>query len=401
MKKEYGIYWSFLVLRLSLVLLTVTAGTTVSQDYPPAQGPPLQVLPSPFVPMRLLINIMNDSIQVAVDTVNARISRQANSTHVRAHLSFTYTTHKPYMTTTQHLDRPNENILRIAFSIIYYVTDIRFYGVPYFSRQLGQSIDLLVSCNNWFTNQGRLRITIQADRPNLKGESLPEEALNFFMANTLSNLVDNELRKILPNAFTAFFDLPESGALFDPACNSLGAYPGTGPDYTDGSINYRKTNIPLPPISTIYDASVTFQSIKRLPARTLSLDVLYNEVEDIQLVLYANQTIRTAQLLGMREGDERNLIMETAGLGRLGDNASVVLICNVEQLASPHKDTRFRVFTKENNFGNGIQKIIVQKTYWESPRPLPNGRVGKPTEIKVDAYEIIARINVPIDVIEH
>ena len=70
-------------------------------------------------------------------------------------------------------------------------------------------------------------------------------------------------------------------------------------------------------------------------------------------------------------------------------------IANVEQLTSFQRDTRFQVFTKETNFGNGTQTIMVQKTYWLPPQRLPDGRLTKPIEQRVDAYEITARINVP------
>jgi hypothetical protein len=53
------------------------------------------------------------------------------------------------------------------------------------------------------------------------------------------------------------------------------------------------------------------------------------------------------------------------------------------------------VFTRESNFGNGTQTIVVQKTYWLPPQRLPDGRLTKPTEQRVDAYEITARVNVP------
>ena len=388
MKKEYRICWPFFV--FSLALLTLVAKNAVSQTYPPAQGPPLpENEVSRWLRTSQIINTMKDSIQVMLDSLNAEISRDAESTGIQAHLSFTATTHEPLMSTTKYPDRPNENIVWIPFIISYDVTGIRYHGVFYFSRKISQSIDVLVSCNNWFTNQGKLRITFNADRPHLEGPSFSEEVLNFFISHTLTDKVDNKLRQKLPNAITTIIDLHVIGK-----CNCLGVYAGEGPDYDDGWIEYYEKRLLPPPSVSIINVplvTVTFESIKRLPAHTTDLDILYNEVEDIQLVFYANQKNRTAQLLAMREGDERNLMMEVVRVGKLADNASLVLICNVEQLSFSAKDTQFKVFTSKHNFGKGTKKITVKKTYWEPPQPI-NGGMSKPTLIPVDAYEITVRI---------
>jgi hypothetical protein len=370
-----------------MVLLAMAAGTAASQNSPPAQGPLVAEEPFSFLPTFVIINQVKQTIQSTLDSINHRTDSLADSTGIQAHVSFTSTTYMPAMSTTQYPDRPNENVVRIPFIVTYDVTGIRYHGLPYFSRQLGQSIEVLVSCNNWFTNQGQIRATGRADRPYLDGTSAGEDVLNFFIAHTLTDLVDSKIRHGLSDAVTSVTD-----SLGD--CNRLGVTPGTGPAYTDGSINFKKVLV-RPHLAMPFDASVTFEKIKRLPAHTLTGEVLYNQVEDIQLVFYANQALRTAHLEDLKEGEERTLSMGPVELGPLGGSASLVLICNVEQLTSFQRDTRFSVFTKETNFGNGTQTIVVQKTYWQPPQRLPDGRLTKPIEQHVNAYEITARINVP------
>jgi hypothetical protein len=372
---------------LPLLLLALGARIGAGQAYPPAQGPLLAEEPYRTIPTFLLINSVKTAIQTSLDSVNASISREADSTGIQAHVSFSATTYQPAMSVTQYPDKPNENVVRMPFMVTYDVSGIRYHGLPYFSRQIGQSIELVMSCDRWFTNNGQMRVTARADRPYLDGTSFGEDVLNFFIAHTLTDLVDSKLRQSLPGATTAGTD--SLGA-----CNRLGVIPGTAPNYTDGSINFKKTFVPVR-LPTVYDASVTFQKIKRLPARTIGGAVLYNDVEDVQLRFYANQDLRTAHLENLREGDERDLTMPTVALGPLGGTSSLVLILNIEQLTSLERDTRFSVFTRESNFGNGTQKIIVRKSYWEPPQRLPDGRLTKPLRHDVDAYEITALVSAP------
>ena len=81
-----------------------------------------------------------------------------------------------------------------------------------------------------------MRVAARADRPYLVGASFGEDVLNFFIAHTLTDLVDSKLRQSLPGAATAVTD--SLGA-----CNRLGVIPGTAPNYTDGSINFNPDHL--------------------------------------------------------------------------------------------------------------------------------------------------------------
>lgn len=371
-------------LSVYLPLLMMAVGArAASGQYPPAQGPLAAELPFLYISTGLVIDTVQGTIQTQLDSLNARISRTADSTGIQAHLSYTLTTFKPDMSVTQYPDRPNENVVRIPFIVSYDVTGIRYHGLPYFSRKIGQSMELRFSCDKWFTGQGQVQITSRADRPYLDGTSFGEDVLNFFIAHTLTDLLDSKLRARLPDAIRSVDTLGSS-------CNRLGVTSGTGPDYTDGTINYKQAFFRRP-MPTALDASVTWQKIKRLPARTVHGKVLYDAAEDIQLVLYANQTSQSVELLEMREGEERNLTLQPVSLGRLG-NAGLVLIANVEQLTTYQRDTRFSVFNQATSFGHGTQKLIVTKTYWER-HTLPDSSLTKPIPHPVDAYEITVVVN--------
>jgi hypothetical protein len=385
--------WSF---RGCLCILMICFSSTglFSQGFPPAQGPPLPPDPPLQFAASVLINFVKTTVQTSLDTINAQIARDADATGIQAHLSFSLKTFAPGMSTTTYPNRPNQNVVRIPFIVIYDVTGIRYHGIPYLSRTLGQSIELLVACNNWYTDQGALAIMARADRPYLGGNSFAEEALNFFIAHTLSDLVDSKLRARLPNGSNSITPITTS------PCNCLGVTAGTAPNFTDGAVNFKKVNR-LMPVETAVGASVSVKSIKRLSAR-VNAAPYYKEVEDFQLELYVNQTLQVAQVTGMREGDVRDLSLPAVTIPQPGPNSMIVLIANIAQqpLLSP-TDTRFNVFKKNVNFGNGTQQLIITKTFWEPPHRLPDGRMTKPTQRQIDAYQITVNIKAGNPVIMH
>ena len=378
---------------LFVVTLCLISTGLFSQGFPPAQGPPLPPDPPATAPTFLIINFVKDTIQTMLNDINAAIIRDADSTGVQAHLSFSLKTFAPGMSTTTYPDRPNQNVVRIAFMVTYDVTGIRYHGIPYFSRTIGQSIEVSAACNNWFTDQGTLAMMSHTDRPYLEGNSFAEEALNFFLAHTLSDQVDSKLRARMPNGSNSIRVFPSA------PCNCLGVTPGTAPNYTDGVVNFKKVNRPIVP-ENILNATVTIQSITRLSARVGGAPY-YKEVEDIQLQFFVNQTMRVAQVTGMREGDVRNLSLQPVTMPHPGPNSTIVLIANVaQQPLLSQSDTRFNVFAKDVNFGSGTQQLIVTKTYWEPPQRLPDGHLTKPIQGQVDAYQITVAIKVPNLVIE-
>lgn len=379
---------------LLLFLTTLSIHTTLAQDYPPAQGPPLPTAPITELGSFILINMVENTIKNTIDSANAKIQRDKPTTGVNAKVSFSYELHKPNMTTTMLKDQPNQNVLWFPFSITYNITDIRYKGIPYFSRKIYQSIDVNVSCKDWFTNNGVLNVAANIQQPYLDGASFGEQVLNFFIANTLTNYVDGKIRSTLPGAMRSSTSIPTS------PCNCLGVNSGTQAQrYKDGSIQFALKRGPRVPIGTAFNmADVTLLSIKRLTTRSFpNREILYKEVEDIQLLFYVNNTLRVAEVNQIKEGETRNLTVQKVSFSKPKDTENIVLIANVEQLPlmGDNKDSRFAIYNKNTNFGKGTQRMVVTKSYWEKPQKLPGGGMTKPREVKIDAYELTVQINIP------
>ena len=377
------------LLTLSFIILF---STTLSAQ-PPVQGPPPAPDPYQSIGVGIITLLLKGSIKQTVDSANAKISRESGSTDVKAKLSFTHKIFKPGMSVTTFTDRPNENVVRIAYMVEYNVTDISYKGIPYFSRKINQSITVFVSCKNWFTNNGAVNIAANIDKPFLDNASFSEQALNFFIGNTLLDFVSSKIRQTLPAAFKTSTNWPNS------TCNCLSVKPGDPPQYESGEIKYALKKTIKPPIEIAFNqVTVALKSIKRLKARDESNGILYAPNEDIQISFYANQTLRVTSVTQIKEEEQRNLSVPNIVLPRPGSDGLVVLISNVEQ-SNFTKDSRFVVFNKSNNFGNGVQKLVIQKSYWRKPQKLPNGQMTKPIEVKVNAYELAIEINAPTPVV--
>ncbi|HTX99953.1 MAG TPA: hypothetical protein VMG09_08020 [Bacteroidota bacterium] len=380
---------------IAVLILTIA---TIGFAQPPAQGPPP---PRPNdvrdVAMSIIINSVLIGIQQGVDSANAHIARDAHSTNITAHVSFSANVTQPNLLPTQNISTPNQNQIWNSFIVTYDVTDIRYHGVPYFDRQIGQTIDVFTRCDAWFTTHGALTTTTSLQPAYLDGPSFSEEALNFFIANTLTGLVDSKLRGSLPGA----------GGRIDTIsivpCGCLGLDPGSqANNYKDGAILFS-----LPPRKTVVttnpafnQASVTLQRIRRLQARGNG-GILYFPSEDIRLDVYVNQALRSVEVDGLKEGDDRALNVQPVTFPGPSGNDMVVLIGNtVQHLEGDQTDSDFLVFNKAQNFGNGIQKLIIRKVYWTQPQQLPGGGISKPFKNYVDAYELTFLVSIPQQVFE-
>lgn len=359
----------------------------------PSQGPPPPPLPG--VPNNelgtfLIINQVKTSLQTAVDTINAVIDRKKPETGVDANLGFSYKLYKPGMSVSTYTDQPNFNMVRMSFSVEFNITGIRYHGIPYFGRKMFQNIEVNITCKNWFNPPGHLNVAVKVDRPYLDNASFAEQALNFFFANTFTDIVDSRLKQMLPAGFSTMTNIPNSD------CSCLGVLPGTAPNYTDGSILYSYKKIKVMGVtgaSINNTVTITPLSIKRLNARSLNGEVLYAPSENIEVELYGNHVLRVASLTDMKEGDTRSLGMQPIVLDKPGNNGMIVLIGNITQQSGSYiKESRYAVFKKAQNFGNGTQKLIIQKSYWTKPQRLPGGGMTKPTEVKVNAYEITIQV---------
>ncbi len=364
---------------------------------PPAQGPPLTDNKFTEYSLFVVLNFIEFTLQKNIDATNAHIQQKKDSTNINAHLSYTYIAYQPNMTVTTLQDAPNQNIVHVPLIVTYNVDNISWHGIPYFSRTITQSIDVYVSCNNWFTTKGALNFTTVLGAPYLEGTGFGEGALDFFIGHSLTDYVNSKMRASLPPQK----QYSSGGGIIPLSCNCLGLNPGTNAanHYKDAVVKYEYKNPGFGGTdgNNIFNTiDVNLVSIKRLQAHSIpDNQALYRPIEDIQLSFYVNQTLKATQITGISEGQVRNLNLGNFRFTKPDINGSVVLIAKIEQLPlASVSDSQFEVFYKNNNFGNGTQKLVIQKIYWLPPQHLPGGGTTKPQKVSVDAYELTISINV-------
>ncbi|HAY34002.1 MAG TPA: hypothetical protein DCY06_07670 [Bacteroidetes bacterium] len=358
----------------------------IFSQFPPAQGPPpvsgepvIREIPT-FI-IKNMVNIMlRDSI---VPDINANIA--AEDPPIGINVSFTLEQRKPFMTETKYTDRPNEKIVTLPFKIDF---KLDLSGIP--DRHVFQNLNINFSCNNWFTNSGKMQFDLHAERPFLGGPSFTEQAINFFIGNWLTPFIDSKIKSELPGAIRKSFPVE----LFKPDCNCLSVTAaGAAPTFEDSFIRYqKKLKLKTDLLSVNNTIQISVDNIKRLPAKNLETgSVLYDSSENINVEFYANHSLKTFSVSQITEGQTRAFTDNILTVGRPGKGGTLVLIANVTQ-ANNRRDTRFTVFNSNQKFGNGVQKLIVRKSYFSKPFRLPDGSLSKPTEVLRDAYEITVTI---------
>lgn len=377
-----------LKLAKTVILLILLFGFTLNlkSQFPPAQGPPtvsgepiIREIPTFIV--KNLINIMlRDSI---VPEINANID--AEDPPVGINVSFTLEQRKPHMSETKFTDRPNEKIVTVPYKVDFKL-DINNFP----DRHILQNIEVNFSCNNWFTNSGTMLVNLKAEKPFLGGPSFTEQAINFFLGNWLTPLIDSKIKNELPPGLRKSLPLE----LFHNECNCLSVVAeGVTSEFEDSFIQYQKKPLPKKQfLTSVNSIQISVDSIKRLPADNFDTgDILYDSVENINIEFYANHSLKTFNVDGITEGQKLKLPANSISVSRPGVSGSLILIANITQ-ANFRRDTRFAVFKSVQNFGIGVQKLIVQKSFTQPPKKLPTGEMSKPLEIFRDAYELTVSI---------
>lgn len=365
------------------------------QAQPPPQGPAVAGPNSPNLSISILETILKNTIQATLDSTNANIQATKGSTGVEAHVGFTWLAYSPYMTPTTLPDRPNQNEVWMSFEVTYNVTGIKYHSIPYFSRTISQEIDMTTTCTNWYTNNGFIKFNFNAQAPVLDDNSFAEDALNFFIGNTLSDFVDAKLRSQLGGAAR---NISDSATNFK--CNCLSLTPQTDgvSNYGDATIDwqYVKPKLVVSSVNVLNTETVTLQSITRLVAHGLGGVIEYQPTEDITLNLYVNQTLKSIHVGNMKENDVYNFTGQSVSFPKPADDGNVVIIADIFQNSYGNiEDTQFGAYAKNVNFGSGAQTLIVTKTYWMTPQSLPGGGISKPTKVVIPAYEIKIQVSVP------
>lgn len=365
---------------------------------PPPLGPPAPTDPKKDMSIYgFLTPLVKGHVGKALTDVNALIAKR---TDIRAQISLRdFKVWSPWLDATQYADRPNERFVRVPYLMMFHAHNIQkntsggWVGVPG-ERDISQAIDMLTFCNNWQTGQGRLKVVSNIQRPYLEdNQGALEEVVNFFVNNTLTSYIDNEVRKQLTQPPDISVDLLGQ-------CDALGAYAGLTTDPTDDIVQYsyhqKLTKVAgIAAATGLEQITIKLLSLKRLAAHNLQGAVLYQPVEAPALEFYANYQHAYAPLSPLQEGQQLTLNVPPLMLNRPEGSNLLVLISNIIQnvsIGSQPTDSAFRVFDKATNFGNGIQTIRIQKPYWVQGNPMTG---GKPSKVYVDAYELTLQVNAP------
>jgi hypothetical protein len=361
---------------------------------PPAEGPAPTGDPYKSFSMGIILNGFEQTVQKTLDSVNANIQAKKNSTGISARVSYSYIDFPASLEATLYPDRPNENQVHVPLMVTYSVTGISYHGIPYFDRNIYETIDMYSSCHNWTTGQGYLQIAFTLQPPYQDGYSFGEDVLDFFITNTLSSYIDGRIAGNFQIGGTQI--IPVNTA----PCNCLGVTPGTESQnhYKDGEVrfDYKRPRTVVTGATAINRETVTISSITRLVARDNTNAVLYQPAEDVSLQVYVNESLKSFNLGPMKEGDTKQLPNATVSFPVPGDDGMVVIIVNLIQNSYNYeKDTGFGVYTKTDRFGGGAQQISTPKYYWQKAQRLPGGGMSKPFKITVQGYEVSMQINLP------
>ncbi|MBL7701767.1 MAG: hypothetical protein JNM14_05925 [Ferruginibacter sp.] len=381
---------------LSMCLLIFISVCTQAQNtYPPALGPfevqendpAVSELPGSLVTGELT-RVLNDSV---LPEINQQLPENITITYTLKQL-------KPHLTQTRYNNAPNEKFVKMGYEIVY---NIKYNNQVL--RRLKHTINVNVFCNGWSNpSGGQLDIRAYAPTPVLLEPSFAEQALNIaselftFGQFSLSEKISDYIKSLLPPAVNRRFAIQGFNYRFN--CLGLQAGPKGGDGlYQDAAILIKMKRLPVSP--EFKGVTVKLKKIKRLNARNFNNNVLYKPSEDIYLNFFANSEETSFLFENFREGEERIFPDNKMVILNPLDYGKLVAITQIAQADSFTEDAAFEVYNAENNFGHGLQKIIVKKPYNIPPQSLPNGNRSKPTTGYADAYEIsfevASRVNTP------
>ncbi|MFC0773384.1 hypothetical protein [Terrimonas alba] len=381
----------FLITSIWLLVVSVTFFTDINGQYPPAQGP-AQISASGNgkireIPLTLVTGMINTMLR---DSIIPQLNKDIDASEppvFKVDASYQLKAGFPYVTQTKFTNKPNQNRVKIHYDL-YIKLDISIYP----DRQIYQSLDVYFDCMEWYSKEGRMVVSIEAQKPVLSEPSRAEKTLDAFLAFKVIPFVDELISSKLPEKFKQNLRLPA----INPECNCLGVIKASL-NNTDSWVRwqYNQATSHIPeqsPETNFNNISIRVESIRRLRARNHETNgILYNEKEDISVQVYANHVVKYFDLQDMNEGESRILPQHTISIEKPASSSSLVLIVNIFQV-NGWNDTRFVTYYGRQNFGNGIRKIIVQKRFFTKPVRLPGGRMSKPQKVLRDAYEVTVRI---------
>jgi hypothetical protein len=365
-------------------------------SFSPALGPPAPRDPINDLGVQAILTaVLRNKVDEVVAGINAG---NANSTDVRAKVSWSFNVWGPSMFATQYTDRPNENYANVPYLLDFYVHDIEkhtaigWISVPA-TRHITMGINLQMFCDQWQTGQGHLKLVPRSDPPYLdNSQGALEQVVNFFLANTVTSYIDSQVR----SRMSGFGAAAGIGSTTLPGqCDALGAHSGVLGDPADDTILFSYHPPRFHTLPTVYNqVTVKLTAVKRLVAHDLYGGVLYDAMETPAIDAFANYQHMYMQLPAMVEGQMLPVNGPTMVLDRPANTDSLVLIGNV--VLASRTESAYRVFGSSMNFGNGTQSVFVRKSYWTQANPLTG---AKPYQMFVDAYELVFQVSAALPVL--
>lgn len=382
----------------------ITGPLLLDQPIPPPLGPPEPREPVEFLAVDTITILVKNTINGIVNNLNTDLAQgyhvegdtgwpitifgreihlgKVEQVDVRAKITWSLQQYS-WMASTQNSDRPNERFVNIPYSLSFDVHDIEERNssgwIPIkFERTISMTINIQAFCSQWNTGRGQIKIMPAIDQPYLENDqSIPEQIINTFLLNYLTPYIDSEVRKSLQS----FGTLSIPGLDLIKECDSLGLREDQGGNDQIFWSFHPVTHSP----NHLNRITVKLIGIKRLAARGL-----YNDVEMPAVELYANYQHSYTQIPSMREGDQVTLQGPTMTMDRTFSTEPWILIANViipSNSYIPYKDSTFLAFDSSTNFGNGTQRLIVDKSYWTTGE--------KPLKTFLPGYELIFEVDAP------
>jgi len=373
-----------------------STSTASARGASPPLGPPPPTAPVNDIGINFLItNQMRNQIDGIVAQANASAAQQ---TSVRAKIKVeSFKTFGAGLSATQFTDRPNHRFVRIPYMVGYKVYDVKknvagAWIPTTVTRSLSQSIGIHLFCDKWETGNGTIKL--QTDIKPLymeNSQGTAEQVVDFFLNGHLTKFIDGQVRQQLSQ-----IPLTNGGSNLPFQCNSLAANKHQTDDPVDDTVDFNRPTTIRPTAQTqsiLNQVSVKLVSLKRLPAKNLSGQPLYNAVESPGLEVYANFQHGFVPLQGIQEGQVVPLNLPPFSMPKPTADQFLLILANVIQgqvSGSQPTDSAYRVFPKEINFGNGTQVLTISKSFWEPPKPPLQ---PKPTQHFRDAYELTVQIS--------
>ncbi len=368
-----------------LLLTTLSFFQHVNAQVTPPLGPP--EVPanatSTELGLNLFIEAVKNNIQTTVIRVNRSIDSMSSSTNVRARLSHRIQVRAPFMAFSTNSQLPNSKYAKISFLVNYTISNISYHGISYFDRQLTQDVTMAFSCKQWFTENGNAIMKVSAETPTLDDASFAEQALNFFLRNTLTNLVDSKLKGIIAGASG-----DATTALPTGKCNCMSLSPGSTPYFENSSIRFAYVTPKRADVFT-NNLTINLKSIKRLKIVGFPDPV----EESINIEFYANYKSTVASVNKIKENEEQALNNVAVMTARPGDNDMLVLIGNITSVSGTETISNSMVFRKDRNFGVGTHKFIVVRPVIVTSLPRPDGSIPKPHVVYRPQYELMVQVS--------